>query len=291
MAATFREVTTLRTIRQQALTDELTGAGNRRSLLEQLGDSASTQQPLTVLAMDLDRFKEVNDRHGHAAGDELLALAAARIKGHLRDGDLLARVGGDEFTVLLQSQGVDDAIGIAQRLREALRMPFALKPGTAAIDISIGIASIARARGPHAGAPRAGRQGDVRRQARRHRRRGVPALDGPSDGGQPTPAAAAAADRVRRSAAPAVPAQDRSPHRHRGGRRGPAAMGPSPARPAPAERVPPALRGHGPDAAGDELDHRPPPSRRSRHGSSPGSRSRLAQTSVRPTSTTSRSPS
>lgn len=94
-----------------------------------------------VLALDLDRFKAVNDRLGHAAGDLLLRAAAGRIARGLRAGDLAARIGGDEFAVLLASPVTEEAAGtVASRLIEMLGQPFTLAGRTALIGASAGIA-------------------------------------------------------------------------------------------------------------------------------------------------------
>ena len=110
-------------LRTQAVHDPLTGLANRR-LLEQLlptemSVSTRNHRPLSVVAIDLDGLKAVNDTAGHAAGDELLIQAARGFRAGLRAGDSLARVGGDEFTVLLPDADLDTARGVVQRLREA----------------------------------------------------------------------------------------------------------------------------------------------------------------------------
>ena len=140
MAVTFREVVSLYGVKEQAYTDELTGVGNRRRLVDHLDNKAEADDGFAVLAIDLDRFKDVNDTFGHPAGDEVLRFVAGRVSSNLRDSDLLTRIGGDEFTVVLGRQNLDDATGIALRLLESLRSPFVLSFGTVAIDASIGIA-------------------------------------------------------------------------------------------------------------------------------------------------------
>ena len=108
--------------RTTARTDELTGLPNRRALNEQLPeriDAASRSERMLCLAMlDLDNFKAFNDLRGHPAGDRLLRDSAAAWRAQLRDGDLLARYGGDEFTAILESP-VDQAREILERLRAA----------------------------------------------------------------------------------------------------------------------------------------------------------------------------
>jgi diguanylate cyclase (GGDEF)-like protein len=93
-----------------------------------------------VLVLDLDKFKEVNDSLGHLVGDQLLVLVGARLSEHLRDGDMIARLGSDEFAVLLDDAGQDEAVEGARRLRAALDEPFALQHIALHSSVSIGIA-------------------------------------------------------------------------------------------------------------------------------------------------------
>lgn len=125
--------------------DELTGLANRRALdrallrewrrLQRNGDG------FAVLAMDLDHFKDVNDRFGHPAGDQMLMQVAGRLKRAAREVDLIARVGGEEFIVLVNGHSAEGAQIAAERLRVAVAAaPYALKDGLAPITISIGVA-------------------------------------------------------------------------------------------------------------------------------------------------------
>ncbi len=145
-------------IRHMAHHDALTGLPNRTTLSERLDDAlarlrgegrledvrAATQGAdglAAVLFIDLDHFKDVNDTLGHAAGDLLLRLAAARLQGCLRGEDLLARLGGDEFAVLLETlTDPGQAAEIARRMIEAASVPFALDGHEAVIGASVGIA-------------------------------------------------------------------------------------------------------------------------------------------------------
>lgn len=108
--------------------DELTGAANRRCFYEEvqrlLALAEREQMPFSLLYLDLDDFKGVNDRYGHACGDELLKHVSARLKGLLRDGDLLARFGGDEFVLLLKGVSEREVNVVAARYRVALEAPF-----------------------------------------------------------------------------------------------------------------------------------------------------------------------
>lgn len=119
--------------------DPLTGLLNRRALEEKFASLAAA--PLTLVAFDLDDFKPVNDRHGHHGGDEVLRVTARRLERECRDHDLIARVGGDEFVIVLT--GVSEAGTAAQvcrRLSEALSAPIALEGQDVRIGASIGYA-------------------------------------------------------------------------------------------------------------------------------------------------------
>lgn len=130
------------TLASQARTDALTGlpnrAGMRTALTELLVDDA---QAVAVLFCDLDGFKDVNDRLGHEAGDEVLRLVAGRWSALMRSGDMLGRWGGDEFLVICRGMGDHAAArDTAQRLTEALREPLLLEGGCAAVGASVGVA-------------------------------------------------------------------------------------------------------------------------------------------------------
>lgn len=105
----------------EARTDSLTGLGNRRRWQEQLGHELDrarrTGSGLAVAVVDLDRFKDVNDRLGHAAGDELLAQVAAAFARAVRSVDVLARLGGEEFGIALPDVALEDAVQIVERVR------------------------------------------------------------------------------------------------------------------------------------------------------------------------------
>ncbi len=143
MIVSFREVTTLAHSHQLALTDELTGLGNRRAFYEQVQVRMAAlpdQVPSALLLLDLDRFKEVNDSLGHHAGDDLLCDVAERLQGTLqRPGDLLARLGGDEFAIFLQDVDSSGAESVASRVKDTLAPPFNVDGVTVRIEASIGI--------------------------------------------------------------------------------------------------------------------------------------------------------
>jgi len=133
---------------EMAITDGLTGLYNRRymeSHLASLVDQAATRgQPLTVLVMDIDHFKAVNDTHGHDAGDDVLREFAARIRKSIRGIDLACRFGGEEFVLIMPDTDMAVATIVAERLRRRIATePFPIHGGTSAIDvtISVGIAT------------------------------------------------------------------------------------------------------------------------------------------------------
>ena len=131
----------------QAHHDALTGLPNRRSLQDRLGGALKrlTRQPgsVAVLFLDLDGFKKVNDTLGHETGDELLRVVAGRIQASIRDVDTAARIGGDEFVVVLENvtgDAVAAASRVATKLIAAVGTPFDLPAGRAVIGTSVGIA-------------------------------------------------------------------------------------------------------------------------------------------------------
>jgi diguanylate cyclase (GGDEF)-like protein len=133
-------------MRQRALSDELTGLPNRAMFVDALERALMTasrhQQQLSVLFLDLDRFKLINDTLGHVAGDRVLQEVAARLKQHVRAGDLVARLGGDEFVVLVQAHGdYAEIAGIAQKLLSVLEATYHVETATVELTASIGISS------------------------------------------------------------------------------------------------------------------------------------------------------
>ncbi|MDQ0826042.1 diguanylate cyclase (GGDEF)-like protein [Arthrobacter sp. B2I5] len=143
----FRQLVTLEEVRRQARTDELTGLPNRRSLYadvpERLG--TGTVASGSLLLLDLDRFKEINDSLGHDAGDQLLVQIGQRFSKSLRPTDLIARIGGDEFALWLEDTSAEESITMANLLREALIEPFTLEGLALHINASAGIALYPRA--------------------------------------------------------------------------------------------------------------------------------------------------
>jgi diguanylate cyclase (GGDEF)-like protein len=131
-------------IHHQAYHDSLTGLPNHASFVEQLDGAVRrakrTGWTLGVMFLDLDRFKAVNDSLGHPSGDQLLRVAATRIRCCIRESDMLFRMGGDEFTVLLENvRGPEEAAAVAHRTLEAFAEPVQLQSHEIEATVSIGI--------------------------------------------------------------------------------------------------------------------------------------------------------
>jgi diguanylate cyclase (GGDEF)-like protein len=138
-------------LRRLSQLDDLTGLPNRRRFVELLDRHLASQRREdaggAVLLIDLDRFKELNDTFGHAAGDRLLVQVAHAIRERLREHDVLARLGGDEVAVLLKRASASDAANVAQALVERLNGELAPAPhgGTRPVGASIGAVALAGA--------------------------------------------------------------------------------------------------------------------------------------------------
>ncbi|WP_063750856.1 sensor domain-containing diguanylate cyclase [Paraburkholderia nodosa] len=134
-------------LRTEADIDALTGLPNRRSFAraaaQAVAHARGQHRPLSLLALDLDYFKLVNDTYGHAAGDRVLAVVACVLEGALRAEDLAARLGGEEFAAILPDTTVEQAQTVAERIRTSIQnTPIALEAGqTISQTVSIGIAS------------------------------------------------------------------------------------------------------------------------------------------------------
>jgi diguanylate cyclase (GGDEF)-like protein len=133
-------------LRRSAEHDALTGTFNRRSmdqwLLRGFSQASEQRQPLSLLFIDIDHFKSVNDRLGHSGGDQCLREVAAALRGALEDGDILGRYGGEEFIVLLPGRGGAEAREIAERLRAAVeRREFRHDNHSERLTVSIGVAT------------------------------------------------------------------------------------------------------------------------------------------------------
>ena len=135
---------------EAAITDALTGLHNRRYMESHLGtlaeQAAVRGRPLSILILDIDFFKSINDTHGHSAGDEVLKEFSRRLKKAVRGIDLACRYGGEEFVVVMPDTEIALATVVAERLRRRIASePFPIQKGTRTIDvtISIGIAALA----------------------------------------------------------------------------------------------------------------------------------------------------
>ncbi len=129
-------------LRSLAHTDALTGLPNRRALEERLAVELGTcdeRRLLAVYLLDLDGFKDVNDRHGHEAGDRLLVAIARRLRSSVRAGDLVARLGGDEFVVTVGGLAGDaEARSVGEQLRAALDEPFRIDALHCSVGMTVG---------------------------------------------------------------------------------------------------------------------------------------------------------
>ena len=134
----------LATAERRAATDPLTGLANRRSLDEtlarMLAQAARSQGSLSAVVLDLDGFKQINDRFGHERGDHVLAAVATAVTRTLRVSDFVARAGGEEFVVLLPDTGLDGALVVAENLRaavQAMAVPGLEGPVTASFGVAV----------------------------------------------------------------------------------------------------------------------------------------------------------
>ena len=137
----------LEQIRQLATHDDLTGLLNRRAMLDRMQleqrRSLRSGSPLLIAQLDIDHFKAVNDTHGHAAGDLVLQSFADTVRRNVRDTDVLARWGGEEFVLLLCDTPAADAVTLMERLRQAvqaMQVPVPQGDGPITVTVSIGLA-------------------------------------------------------------------------------------------------------------------------------------------------------
>ena len=145
IAVAIQNIQLFEKIRNIASMDPLTGIFNRRQVLElaqhEIARHRRHKLPMAVIAFDVDYFKQINDRHGHATGDEVLRLVARRAKECIRKTDLLARYGGDEFVIFLPDTGLGPAEEIAERLRATIQYSTLIIKGTCvSFTVSVGLA-------------------------------------------------------------------------------------------------------------------------------------------------------
>jgi two-component system cell cycle response regulator len=124
-----------------AVTDGLTGLHNHRAfqdyLEEQFQVAMRNKQPLALILMDVDHFKQYNDTYGHQAGDEVLRQVAQILSAHVREGDFVARYGGEEFVIVLPRTDLESAVAVAERLREAVQSAeWRLRPVTGSFGVA-----------------------------------------------------------------------------------------------------------------------------------------------------------
>ncbi|WP_067505455.1 bifunctional diguanylate cyclase/phosphodiesterase [Actinoplanes sp. TFC3] len=140
--------------RELAHTDPLTGLANRRGLVRALRTDASFAHDRTLVSIDLDGFKNVNDMRGHDIGDAVLTEVGERLRANLREGDVAARLGGDEFAVLMMASR-EEALRVSERLLEVLCEPYDTTDGPVFLSASVGVA----------GSPAPGDTGELMRDA------------------------------------------------------------------------------------------------------------------------------
>ena len=129
---------------EMAVVDALTGLHNRRyfdmNLSSLLDQSAQEGKPLSLLVLDIDFFKKINDTYGHDAGDEILRALAGRVRRAVRSVDLVCRLGGEEFVIVMPDTPLDVAGRVAERVRRTVEAePFAVKQGQTSIPVTISI--------------------------------------------------------------------------------------------------------------------------------------------------------
>lgn len=138
--------TTLQQVELDAATDALTGHWNRRALDEfvkqQVERRSSGDKPLSVLMLDIDYFKSINDELGHLIGDDVLRAFAQRLREFLRSGDFCARFGGEEFVVVLPETSLETALEVAERIRRGVAQSPLLNKPTVQATVSIGVATM-----------------------------------------------------------------------------------------------------------------------------------------------------
>jgi diguanylate cyclase (GGDEF)-like protein len=147
-AAAIRNARLHQQLSQLAVTDPLTGIYNRRYFFEmaekEFQQAIRYKRPFSVIMFDLDLFKKVNDTFGHAKGDEILKIVVARCAGQMRETDIFGRYGGEEFVIALLETGAEEALALAERLRQALDShPVEDEAMPMLVTASFGVATLA----------------------------------------------------------------------------------------------------------------------------------------------------
>jgi diguanylate cyclase (GGDEF)-like protein len=147
LAASLKNAELMQELHENGLQDGLTGCFNRTHAIDsldiELKRARRTKRPLSVVMIDLDSFKLINDRHGHLCGDAVLATVGDRMRGATRAGDLKCRYGGDEFIVLLPETPIGGAKLVCENLRKAIeREPIPWADGQIALTASFGVTEV-----------------------------------------------------------------------------------------------------------------------------------------------------
>jgi diguanylate cyclase (GGDEF)-like protein len=147
MASSMKHSQVISSMKDMAIYDTLTHLYNRRHLdhvlEEEFRNSSSKKQPLSIIMVDIDHFKPINDRYGHDEGDKALIHIASILKGSLRKHDIVSRFGGEEFLVILPRTIMKDAVVIAERIRRAVESnSLSVGDETVHLTVSLGVAAI-----------------------------------------------------------------------------------------------------------------------------------------------------
>lgn len=133
---------TIRKLHQQANRDSLTGVCNRRGFFSKMSAISKMKFPVSLMMIDIDNFKRINDIHGHSAGDEVLKQVAEILQSNTRSTDIVARWGGEEFAVVLPQTGSENALKMAERIKQAVEVnTFTFDSVTEKMTISIGFST------------------------------------------------------------------------------------------------------------------------------------------------------
>ena len=149
LAAALQNANLLTEVGRLAITDELTGIYNRRYFFEmaekKFTRALKDKSPLSILLVDIDHFKNFNDRYGHAVGDQVLRAAAKMMASALRESDIIGRYGGEEFSIILPDTNNSSAIYVGERLLARVSdVPIDTAAGKLSIEISLGIAGMSK---------------------------------------------------------------------------------------------------------------------------------------------------